>query len=443
MTLSQQVEYSLREAQESLRNALAFAARNEKPYISKHIADMLANIDSRKMLTYILSGACGEYLTKEDKITRIKLLVKHITNEDVKIHDNTTIINSHSLIINNNSSNFPTNNNTNNFKRIDNTTNNINMIQEKILTTTNKESKQALKIAEQTGLKYNNTTTMIDKTNKKAIKTTKEVGEARMDTSEASKKAQQAVDIADSISSIYTKQGQKLETTTKEGVTIRVVNENNGVLPNIISDTTANSEEIAMLHQSENIIEILKTTNKASEANKQAQQALKIAEQTELKYNNTTIMLDKTNETAIKTTKEVSEARIDASEAKMDASEANKKAQQAIDITDSISSIYTKQGQELEKTTKEVTSLKTIMTNLFTEKMTNIGGKIQAITASKEGATIKVVNENDGVLPNIISDTTANSEEIAMLHQKIDVLENYITKLETKIDTKNSCCNIS
>ena len=46
MALSQQVEYSLREAQESLRNALAFSARNEKPYISKHIADMLANIDN-------------------------------------------------------------------------------------------------------------------------------------------------------------------------------------------------------------------------------------------------------------------------------------------------------------------------------------------------------------------------------------------------------------
>jgi len=46
MALSQQVEYSLREAQESLRNALAFSARNEKPYVSKHIADMLANIDN-------------------------------------------------------------------------------------------------------------------------------------------------------------------------------------------------------------------------------------------------------------------------------------------------------------------------------------------------------------------------------------------------------------
>ena len=46
MTLSNQVEYSLREAQEALRNSLAFSARNEKPYVSKHIADMLANIEN-------------------------------------------------------------------------------------------------------------------------------------------------------------------------------------------------------------------------------------------------------------------------------------------------------------------------------------------------------------------------------------------------------------
>ncbi len=46
MTLSNQVEDSLRESQECLRNALAFSARNEKPYISKHIADMLMTIDS-------------------------------------------------------------------------------------------------------------------------------------------------------------------------------------------------------------------------------------------------------------------------------------------------------------------------------------------------------------------------------------------------------------
>ena len=46
MPLSEQVETSLVEAQEDLRNALSFAARTEKPYISKHIADMMSNIDN-------------------------------------------------------------------------------------------------------------------------------------------------------------------------------------------------------------------------------------------------------------------------------------------------------------------------------------------------------------------------------------------------------------
>ena len=46
MPLSEQVETSLLEAQENLRNALSFAARTEKPYISKHIADMMSNIDN-------------------------------------------------------------------------------------------------------------------------------------------------------------------------------------------------------------------------------------------------------------------------------------------------------------------------------------------------------------------------------------------------------------
>ena len=46
MALSQQVESSLMEAQEDLRNALSFAARTEKPYIAKHIADMMSNIDN-------------------------------------------------------------------------------------------------------------------------------------------------------------------------------------------------------------------------------------------------------------------------------------------------------------------------------------------------------------------------------------------------------------
>ena len=46
MALSEQVETSLREAQENLRNALSFSARSEKSYISKHIANMLADIDN-------------------------------------------------------------------------------------------------------------------------------------------------------------------------------------------------------------------------------------------------------------------------------------------------------------------------------------------------------------------------------------------------------------
>ncbi len=44
--LSEQVESSLREAQEKLRNALSFAARTESPHVSKHIADMLSKIEA-------------------------------------------------------------------------------------------------------------------------------------------------------------------------------------------------------------------------------------------------------------------------------------------------------------------------------------------------------------------------------------------------------------
>ena len=54
MTLSNSVEYSLREAQDALRNALAFSARSEKPYVSKHIADMLSNIENLCDISEIL-----------------------------------------------------------------------------------------------------------------------------------------------------------------------------------------------------------------------------------------------------------------------------------------------------------------------------------------------------------------------------------------------------
>ena len=46
MALSETVKSALRDAQEYLKNALACSARTEKPFVSKHIADMLAQIDN-------------------------------------------------------------------------------------------------------------------------------------------------------------------------------------------------------------------------------------------------------------------------------------------------------------------------------------------------------------------------------------------------------------
>tara|TARA_B000000557_G_scaffold151601_1_gene123049 strand:- start:253 stop:486 length:234 start_codon:yes stop_codon:yes gene_type:complete len=46
MALSDTVKASLMDAQENLRNALAFSARQEKPYVSKNIADMLYQVDT-------------------------------------------------------------------------------------------------------------------------------------------------------------------------------------------------------------------------------------------------------------------------------------------------------------------------------------------------------------------------------------------------------------
>ncbi len=46
MALSQSVEESLKEAEASLRNALAYAARQERPMVCNVIADLIARIDS-------------------------------------------------------------------------------------------------------------------------------------------------------------------------------------------------------------------------------------------------------------------------------------------------------------------------------------------------------------------------------------------------------------
>ena len=63
MTLSKQVEESLNEAQASLRNALAFAARNEEPYISKYIADVMFQIENLKNVSNVL--AMSEQIMKQ------------------------------------------------------------------------------------------------------------------------------------------------------------------------------------------------------------------------------------------------------------------------------------------------------------------------------------------------------------------------------------------
>lgn len=46
MALGQQVEESLREAESSLRNALAYAARTERPVVVSVIADLISRIES-------------------------------------------------------------------------------------------------------------------------------------------------------------------------------------------------------------------------------------------------------------------------------------------------------------------------------------------------------------------------------------------------------------
>ena len=46
MALSTSVEGSLKEAEQNLRNALSFAARQEKPFVSREISEMICRIDN-------------------------------------------------------------------------------------------------------------------------------------------------------------------------------------------------------------------------------------------------------------------------------------------------------------------------------------------------------------------------------------------------------------
>ena len=54
MALGNQVEESLKEAEQSLRNALAFAARCERPVVCTQIAKLIGDIESVESMDTIL-----------------------------------------------------------------------------------------------------------------------------------------------------------------------------------------------------------------------------------------------------------------------------------------------------------------------------------------------------------------------------------------------------
>jgi len=76
MALSQSVEESLKEAEGALRNALAYAARQERPMVCSVIADMISRIESLQSTDAILdklenrkpgdSGFFGTIFGKDD-----------------------------------------------------------------------------------------------------------------------------------------------------------------------------------------------------------------------------------------------------------------------------------------------------------------------------------------------------------------------------------------
>jgi hypothetical protein len=68
MALGTQVEESLKEAEASLRNALAFAARTERPIVCSVIADLISRIESVMSTNSLLdklesrkSGSSGDF----------------------------------------------------------------------------------------------------------------------------------------------------------------------------------------------------------------------------------------------------------------------------------------------------------------------------------------------------------------------------------------------
>ena len=77
MALSESVETSLKEAEASLRNALSYAARQERPMVCSVIADMIGRIETLQATDSLLdklenrkpgdSGFFGTFFGKDDQ----------------------------------------------------------------------------------------------------------------------------------------------------------------------------------------------------------------------------------------------------------------------------------------------------------------------------------------------------------------------------------------
>ena len=77
MALSKSVEDSLKEAESNLRNALAFAARQERPMVCGVIAELINKIDTLQTMDSIMdnvenrklgdSGLFGNFFVDDDE----------------------------------------------------------------------------------------------------------------------------------------------------------------------------------------------------------------------------------------------------------------------------------------------------------------------------------------------------------------------------------------
>ncbi len=63
MKVSKQVEDSINDAISHLREALAFAARSEEPYVTKHIADKILDLDSLIKVNHLIESLESGELT--------------------------------------------------------------------------------------------------------------------------------------------------------------------------------------------------------------------------------------------------------------------------------------------------------------------------------------------------------------------------------------------